>query len=118
MPIGGDLYRFGPFRLDQVAGILYHGAEPTMLGQRGVALLRLLLQNAGVPVSKDALVEAGWGKLAVADNNLTVQIAALRRVLAGTAEADSWIETLPRRGYRYIGPAVATSVADRSAAAR
>ncbi|ESY74268.1 winged helix-turn-helix domain-containing protein [Mesorhizobium sp. M0051] len=110
MALGGDLYQFGPFRLDQVAGILYHGAEPTMLGQRAVSLLRLLLQNAGVPVSKDALVEAGWGELAVADNNLTVQIAALRRVLANAANAESWIETLPRRGYRYVGPAVATNV--------
>src|SRR5690349_9662635 len=103
MAVGGDVYRFGPFRLDLRAGILYRGAEPTMLGQRAIALLRLLLDEAGAPVSKDALVEAGWGGLAVADNNLTVQIAALRRVLADGAEAD-WIETLPRRGYRYIGP--------------
>jgi DNA-binding winged helix-turn-helix (wHTH) protein len=66
----------------------------------GNALLRLLLQNAGVPVSKDALIEFGWGGLAVSDNNLTVQIAALRRVLADAADAESWIETLPRRGYR------------------
>ncbi|MET4328332.1 TolB-like protein/Flp pilus assembly protein TadD [Bradyrhizobium sp. i1.15.2] len=107
MPIT-DLYQFGPFRLDPKAGILYQGTRPTMLGQRAVALLRLLLENAGAPVSKDALVEAGWDGLAVADNNLTVQIAALRRVLADE-RADSWIETLPRRGYRYVGPAVATS---------
>src|SRR6185437_10606329 len=118
MTVGGDLYQFGPFRLDPEAGILYRGAEPTMLGQRAVALLRRLLENAGVPVSKDALVEAGWGGLAVADNNLTVQIAALRRVLADTADGESWIETLPRRGYRYVGPAVATSISDASAAAR
>jgi TolB-like protein len=118
MTVGGDHYQFGPFRLDLEARILYHGAEPTMLGQRAVALLRLLLQNAGVPVSKDALIEAGWGGLAVADNNLTVQIAALRRVLADAADAESWIETLPRRGYRYVGPAVATNVPDASAAAR
>ncbi|PBB67410.1 transcriptional regulator [Mesorhizobium sp. WSM4312] len=109
MTIGGDIYRFGPFRLDPTAGILYRGTEPTMLGRRAVALLRQLLENAGVPVSKDALVEAGWGGLAVADNNLTVQIAALRRVLAQAADAESWIETLPRRGYRYVGPAVAAN---------
>ena len=115
MTVRGDLYQFGPFRLDPEAGILYRGAEPTMLGQRAVALLRRLLENAGVPVSKDALVEAGWGGLAVADNNLTVQIAALRRVLTEAADAESWIETLPRRGYRYVGPAVVT---DASAAAR
>src|SRR5215813_13310009 len=117
MAVGDDLYQFGPFRLDPAAGILYHETEPTMLGQRAVALLRQLLDNAGVPVSKDALVESAWGGLAVADNNLTVQIAALRRVLDDAAEAESWIETLPRRGYRYVGPAVATNVPDASAAA-
>jgi TolB-like protein/DNA-binding SARP family transcriptional activator len=118
MTVRGDHYRFGPFRLDPEVGLLFYGAEPTMLGQRAVALLRLLIQNAGVPVSKDALIEAGWGGLAVADNNLTVQIAALRRVLADAANVDGWIETLPRRGYRYVGPAVATNVPDASAAGR
>jgi TolB-like protein len=103
-----DLYRFGPFRLAPREGILYRGNEPTMLGKRAVALLQMLLDNAGVPVSKDALVEAGWGGLAVADNNLTVQITALRRILEEGAGGARWIETLPRRGYRYIGPAVAT----------
>jgi DNA-binding winged helix-turn-helix (wHTH) protein len=113
-----DVYQFGPFRLDPGVGILYRGTEPTMLGRRAVALLRLLLENAGQPVSKDALVEAGWGGLAVADNNLTVQIAALRRILADAANADGWIETLPRRGYRYVGPAVATNGPEASPVAR
>jgi DNA-binding winged helix-turn-helix (wHTH) protein len=118
MRVAGDQYQFGPFRLDPEVGILYCGAEPTMLGQRAVALLRLLLENAGAPVTKDALVEAGWAGLAVADNNLTVQMAALRRVLADAAKAETWIETLPRRGYRYVGPAVAINVPDPSGAAR
>ncbi|CDX39746.1 Adenylate cyclase [Mesorhizobium plurifarium] len=118
MTVRGDVYRFGPFHLDPEVGILFHGAEPTMLGQRAVALLRLLIQNAGQPVSKDALIDAGWGGSAVADNNLTVQIAALRRTLADAANVADWIETLPRRGYRYVGPAVATNIPDASAAAR
>jgi TolB-like protein len=116
MTVRGDVYSFGPFCLDPEVGILFYGAEPTMLGQRAVALLRLLIQNAGLPVSKDALIESGWGGSAIADNNLTVQIAALRRTLADAANAESWIETLPRRGYRYVGPAVATNVPDGSAA--
>ncbi|TIP17754.1 MAG: transcriptional regulator, partial [Mesorhizobium sp.] len=65
-----------------------------------------------------ALIDAGWGGSAVADNNLTVQIAALRRTLADAAKVADWIETLPRRGYRYVGPAVATNVPDTSAAIR
>ncbi|WP_108661048.1 winged helix-turn-helix domain-containing tetratricopeptide repeat protein [Acuticoccus kandeliae] len=106
MTVRGGTYRFGQFRLDPTAGLLYRGAEPTMLGRRAVALLRRLLEDAGAPVSKDALIEAAWGGLAVADNNLAVQVAALRRVLAEAPDAPSWIETLPRRGYRYVGPAV------------
>src|SRR5689334_17361407 len=113
---GGHHYQFGPFRLDPRGCILYRGTEPTMLGQRAVTLLRLLLEKPGTPVSKVALVEAGWGGLAVADNNLTVQIAALRRVLADGADAESWIETLPRRGYRYVGPPVTSTDADAAAA--
>jgi TolB-like protein len=101
--------QFGPFRLDPDAGILFLGAEPAMLGQRAVALLRVLLTQPGTPVSKDALIDAAWPGLAVEESNLTVQIAALRRVLATEAGAEGWIETLPRRGYRYVGPTVASS---------
>ncbi|WFU12195.1 winged helix-turn-helix domain-containing protein (plasmid) [Rhizobium sp. CB3090] len=117
MMIGSDIYQFGPFRLDPAAGILYRGDEPTMLGRHAVALMRRLLDNAGTPVSKDALVEAGWGELAVADNNLTVQIAALRRVLA-KEDAKRWVETIPRNGYRYVGPAVVANVRDAPIAYR
>src|SRR5690348_12248593 len=118
MTAGKGFYQFGPFRLDPKAGILYRGADPTMLGQRAVALLRLLLENEGVPVGKDALVHAGWGGLAVADNNLTVQIAALRRVLGDAADGGGWIETLARRGYRYIGPTVTIHGPDAQPAER
>jgi TolB-like protein/tetratricopeptide (TPR) repeat protein len=100
------IYTFGPFRLDADAGILFRETEPTGLGQRAVALLCALIERAGTPVSKDALVEAAWPGLAVEDSNLTVQIAALRRVFEEVAGGASWIETLPRRGYRYVGPSV------------
>ncbi len=102
------IHKFGPFSLDADAEILFRGAEPIMLGQRAIALLRLLLERAGRPVSKGALIEAAWPGLAVEDSNLTVQIAALRRVFEEVAGGASWIETLPRRGYRYVGPVVAT----------
>src|SRR6266702_6808521 len=100
------IHEFGPFRLDVAAEILFRGAEPIVLGQRAVALLRLLVERAGEPVSKDALIEAAWPGLAIEDSNLTVQIAALRRVFEEVAGAADWIETLPRRGYRYVGPSV------------
>jgi TolB-like protein/tetratricopeptide (TPR) repeat protein len=97
---------FGPFRLETDVGILFRGAEPTPLGQRAVSLLGLLLDRAGAPVSKDALMAAAWPEQAIEDSNLTVQIAAIRRTLAADAGEEVWIETLPRRGYRYVGPEV------------
>jgi TolB-like protein len=107
---------FGPFRLDAEAGILFHGAEPVALGQRAVALLALLVEQPGAPVAKEALLAAGWPAQAIEESNLTVQIAAVRRVLEDTAGGACWIETLPRRGYRYVGPAVAAHAADASVA--
>jgi TolB-like protein len=100
------IYEFGPFRLDSASEILFRGAEPIVLGQRAIALLRLLVERAGAPVSKDALIEAAWPELTIEDSNLTVQIAALRRVFEQVSGGADWIETLPRRGYRYVGPAV------------
>ncbi|NUS18743.1 MAG: tetratricopeptide repeat protein, partial [Mesorhizobium sp.] len=78
------------------------------LGQRAVALLRVLVERAGAPVSKAALMDAGWSGLAVEESNLTAQIAALRRVFGEEPGGERWIETLPRRGYRFVGPVVAT----------
>lgn len=110
------ILEFGPFRLDADTGILFRGAEPTPLGRRAVLLLALLVQRAGMPVSKDALIEAAWPAQMIEDSNLTVQIAAVRRTLADVSAEAHWIETLPRRGYRYVGPTVTASDTDRSSA--
>ncbi len=103
---------FGPFRLDAEAGILFRGSEPATLGRRAVALLALLLGRAGCPVSKQALIESAWPSRAIEDSNLTVQIAAIRRTLQDHDGGACWIETLPRRGYRYVGPAVTSDGPD------
>jgi TolB-like protein/Flp pilus assembly protein TadD len=95
-----------PFRIDARSEALLHRAGPTTLGRRAVALLRALLERAGDPVSREALIEAAWPGVVVEEANLSVQIAALRRVLGEEACGARWIETLPRRGYRYVGPAI------------
>ena len=98
-------YILGPFRLDAETDTLFRAGEPVSLGRRAVALLRVLVEQRSIPVSKDALVEAAWAGLTVEESNLTVQIAALRRVLGEEPGGENWIETLPRRGYRFVGPA-------------
>lgn len=59
-------------------------------------------------MSKDALIEAAWPGQVVEDSNLPVQIAALRRALGEAPGGDRWIETMPRRGYRFVGSALAS----------
>ena len=110
------IYAFGPFRLDVAAGILFRGAEPVALGQRAIALLQILVEGGGNPISKDRLIESAWPGLAIEESNLTVQIAALRRVFAEEPGGDSWIETLPRRGYRYVGPVAVKEQENQGAA--
>src|SRR6516162_8095550 len=100
----GTAYALGPFRLDTQGDLLWRGTEPTALGRRAIALLRALVERRGAVVSKDALIDAAWSGQVVEENNLTVQIAALRRVLGEEPGGDRWIETLPRRGYRFVGP--------------
>jgi adenylate cyclase len=90
---------------------LFLGAEPVALSKRAVALLCILVERAGALVSKDALIEAAWPGLAIEESNLTVQIAALRRALGEEPGGQDWIVTLPRRGYRFVGPAVTQSEA-------
>jgi TolB-like protein/Tfp pilus assembly protein PilF len=98
-------YILGPFCLDAETDTLFRGGEPVSLGHRAVALLRVLVEQRGIPVSKDALMEAAWAGLTVEESNLAVQIAALRRVFGEEPGGENWIETLPRRGYRFVGPA-------------
>jgi TolB-like protein len=112
-----EIYTFGPFKLDAGLDVLSRATEPLPLGRRAAILLRLLIERPGVPVSKDALIEAAWPGVAVEESNLTVQIAALRRVLGEEPGGESWIETLPRRGYRFIGPTVTKLGASRTAMA-
>src|SRR5262245_20885131 len=85
--------------------MLFRGAVPVALGKRAVAVLCVLVELPGEPVSKQALIDAAWPGLAVEDSNLAVQISALRRVLGEAPGGERWIETLPRRGYRFVGPA-------------
>jgi TolB-like protein/Flp pilus assembly protein TadD len=111
------IHVFGPFRLDVEAEILFRGTEPLPVGKRAVALMRALIERPGAPVSKGALIDAAWPGISVEESNLPVQIGQLRRVLAAEPGGERWIETLPRRGYRFVGPAVTRGEGDPPVAA-
>jgi DNA-binding winged helix-turn-helix (wHTH) protein len=98
----GKVYAFGPFRLDPAARTLLEGSHPVALGQRGLALLSALVERHGSLVGKAELMDAAWPGLAVEESNLTVQVAALRKML-GDRGGPTWILTVARRGYEFIG---------------
>ena len=112
------IYALGPFRLDTEGDQLLRGDQPITVGRRAVALLRVLIEQPGALVLKDALIEAAWPGQTVEESNLTVQIAALRRILGEAPGGDRWIETRPRRGYRFVGPVVTETRDEGEIAAR
>lgn len=98
------IYDLGPFRLDADVGAFTRAGSPVMLGARAVAVLALLVEHAHHFVSKARILDTAWPGVVVEENNLPVQVRAIRRVLAQVPGAEHWIETLPRRGYRFVGP--------------
>jgi DNA-binding winged helix-turn-helix (wHTH) protein len=101
-------YGFGPFRFDPRRRRLTRGAEPVPLPDRQVDILRLLVAQAGQIVTKDALIEAAWKEVAVTDNSLEQAMSSLRRRLGNSPDGAPYIETLPRRGYRFRADVSAT----------
>ena len=109
---GAIHYSFDAFELDSLARRLTREGEVIALPERHFDVLLQLVSNPGAVLSKDALVEAVWHDVAVTDNSLEQAISALRRSLGG----QGYIETVPRRGYRFTA-SVARSVVRESDAA-
>ena len=95
---------FGPFRLDQRDERLWRGEEVLHLHPKPFAVLCRLVSQAGQLVTKDALLETVWPETAVSESALAVAIRHLRRVLGDRARSPRFIETVHRRGYRFMAP--------------
>lgn len=96
-----DSFAFGSFVLDRSAGVVLRDGVPVAIGRRGVAIIEALLEARGTVVSKEDLLDRAWPDVVVGEANLSVQVAALRKVLGQTATGDDWISTVPRVGYRF-----------------
>ena len=100
--MSGQRFAFGPFVLDAEHGTLARDGVSIAVSARGIVLLRELLTADGQPVSKSMLMDAAWPGLAVEESNLSVQVAALRKLLGPSPGGVSWIATVPRLGYRFV----------------
>src|SRR5215470_12778601 len=97
---------FGPFRLDSGSAELRRGKRVIALRPEALALLRYLVDRHGHVVESAELIGAVWPDTVIADATLRACVGELRRALADTARPASYIETVPRRGYRFVAKVV------------
>src|SRR5258705_8868486 len=107
-------YEFGPFCLDTNERVLLRDGRPLPLKPKAYETLLALISKSGHIVDKEELMRQVWPDVVVEENNLTGNIFALRRALA----EHRYIETVPRRGYRFTAEAREVQVEDFRVASR
>ena len=107
-----NIYEFGPFTLDAAEQCLLRDGQRVPLKPKIFDLLLLLVENSGHVVHKDELMSKVWPGTFVEEGNLTVSIFALRKALGEACNKHSYIETIPRRGYRFAAEVKESSNSD------
>jgi DNA-binding winged helix-turn-helix (wHTH) protein/WD40 repeat protein len=97
---------FGPFRFDAADGALSRGGVEVPLPPRALGVLALLVENAGRLVSKQLLLDTVWGDTCVTETSLTEAMSVLRQALGDSPQSPTYVQTVHRRGYRFIAAAV------------
>jgi DNA-binding winged helix-turn-helix (wHTH) protein len=97
-------YEFGSFRLDPAEHTLLHDGKVVSLTPKVFDTLLILIENNGHLVEKDQLLEQIWADTIVEEANLAKNISILRKVLSEDGLKEPFIETVPKRGYRFVAP--------------
>lgn len=97
-------FAFGPFRLIPGRQMLLREDVPIRLGSRALDILTALVERPGELISKHELMARVWPNTVVVEDNLKVNMAALRRALGEAADAPTYVATVPGRGYRFVAP--------------
>src|SRR5262245_1202216 len=103
MVASGNEVRFGRFRFDLERRELSRDEQPLHVGSRALDILHALASAHGDVVSKDDLLAKVWPGLVVGENNLVVQMSTLRKALQEGPKGQSYLVTIPGRGYRLVG---------------
>jgi DNA-binding winged helix-turn-helix (wHTH) protein/TolB-like protein len=98
--------RFGQFEFDAATGELTRGDMPVRLQPQPARVLALLVERAGSIVTRDEIRRHVWGEETFVDfeRGLNFCIAQIRTALGDTADSPRYVETIPKRGYRFIAP--------------
>ena len=102
-PHGVAKYTFGPFILDARTRTLTRAGALVPLAPKAVETLLVLVERPGEIVGRDELIERIWPDAFVEPNNLAQQISMIRVALDDRSSAPRYVETISRRGYRFIG---------------
>ena len=102
------MYRFGPFRLDMEDRVLRKSGDAVALTPKALDTLVVLLENCGRVIEKDDLMKRVWPDTFVEEANLAVNISVLRKALGLSPSGGQYIETVPRRGYRFAAEVTET----------
>lgn len=95
-------YRFGEFTIDADQRVLLRHGKPLLLAPKVLETLLTLVQNGGRIIEKEELMKRLWPDTFVEESNLTYCIVQLRKTLGDEARHPRYIETIPKRGYRFI----------------
>lgn len=99
-------YRFGPFRYDAEQRLLFQGEQLVSVEPKALETLHVLLEHQGRVVEKPRLMELVWPDAHVEDVGLARNVSLLRKVLGDESDGNSFIETVPRRGYRFAAEVI------------
>jgi len=97
------IYEFGQFRLDASGQLLFRNGKRVPLTPKAVEILMTLVESRGNPVGRNELLEKVWADTVVEEGSLTSHISLLRKALGEDADGRQFIETIPTRGYRFVG---------------
>ncbi|HWS99779.1 MAG TPA: winged helix-turn-helix domain-containing protein [Pyrinomonadaceae bacterium] len=99
---GVEAYEFDSFRMELVSRRLLRDGQPVRLTTKDFDILLLLVSNRGRVVTKEELMGHVWPEQFVEENNLTVRVSALRKLLGESHERARYIQTVQGRGYRFV----------------
>lgn len=100
-----ERYAFGDFVLERSQQrVLHRDGAPLVLTPRLFSALSLFVERPGELLDKDTLILALWPDLVVEENNLSQVISSLRRALGDDPQDSRYIQTIPRRGFRFVAP--------------
>ena len=104
MSLETESFQFGEFLLNGEERVFLRNGKPVPITPKTFLLLQTLVENHGHLVEKDKLMKAVWADSFVEDGNLTFTIGMVRKALGDDTQHPRFIETVPRRGYRFIAP--------------